>query len=104
MRPEEEGKLIEQQNRGAAAENALNLVHEAFEDVKKQMFDAWMASPLRDEKGREKLWISTTLLSRVENVIRKRVMDGQLARAELEALRKAGERRFALPTLGQPFI
>jgi hypothetical protein len=43
------------------------------------MFDAWMASPLRDSEGREKLWLSTTLLTRVEDVLRKRVMNGKVA-------------------------
>jgi hypothetical protein len=89
----DEGKMIADQVSGAAAEQALSTVHEAFEDVRKQMFDAWMASPLRDSEGREKLWLSTTLLTRVEDVLRKRVMNGKVAAKELEALRNTAERK-----------
>lgn len=87
----DEGKLIEQQNEGAAADAALRTLSGAFDDVKRQLFEAWMASGARDETGREKLWISTTLISRVEDVLRRRVVNGQIAAKELEALRNAGE-------------
>lgn len=93
----DEGKLIVEQVSGVAADQALRTVHEAFEDVRKQMFDAWMASPMRDTAGREKLWLSTTLLTRVEDVLRKRVMNGKIAERELEAIRNAAERKKLFP-------
>ena|ERR1700761_5547887 len=91
MKPEQHAKMIADANRGADAERALKVVAEAFEDVKKQLFEAWMASGARDEAGREKLWLSTTLLSRVQTVLENRVFNGQIAQRELSALQQAGE-------------
>jgi hypothetical protein len=87
----DEGKLIADQVKGADAERALQIVGEAFSELKKQMFDAWVASSTRDEAGREKLWIATTQLSKVEDLLRKRVMNGRIAERELDAIRKAAE-------------
>lgn len=94
-----EDKLIAQVNTGVAAEKALDVVAEAFAELKGKMFEAWVASDTRDEAGREKLWISTTLLSKVEEILRKRVVNGRFADKELEAIRKAAEQKklFGIP-------
>jgi hypothetical protein len=89
----DEGKLIAEADKGVAAENALKITGEAFSELKKQLFDAWLASETRDEAGREKLWIATTQLSKVEDLLRKRVMNGRIAEREIDAIRKAAEQK-----------
>jgi hypothetical protein len=89
----EEHKLHEQMQRGAASEAALRELGTAFDDVKAEIARAWMESPPRDDAGREKLWLATTLLTRVETVLRNRAANGQVAKAELESLRRTGERK-----------
>jgi hypothetical protein len=88
-----EDKLTADVDAGAAAARALEVTGEAFAELKQQMFDAWLASDTRDEAGREKLWIATTTLSKVEGLLRKRVMNGRVAECEIEAIRKAAERK-----------
>lgn len=94
-----EDKLIADADAGAAAARALEITGEAFAELKQQMFDAWLASDRRDEAGREKLWIATTTLSKVEGLLRKRVMNGRVAEREIDAIRQAAERKklFGVP-------
>jgi hypothetical protein len=94
-----EDKLVADLDKGALAQKALEVVGEAFAELKQQMFAAWMASDARDEMGREKLWISTTVLSKTEDLLRKRVMNGRVAERELDAIRKAAEQKkiFGVP-------
>lgn len=80
-----------QQARGVAAEQAWRVVGEAFEKVKKQYVDAWQGTNPRDNAGREKLWVATTVVSAVERHIRQCVEDGKVAEKQLVLLRKAGE-------------
>lgn len=86
-----ENKLIADQNAGAAARSDLLAVGDAFDEVKGNLFAAWMRTAPRDDTGREKLWVATTLLTQVEKVLRNRVSNGQVAEVELEAIRKAGD-------------
>lgn len=90
MTEDNEGKLISQQKSGAEAEQELRATGEAFAEVKKEFFAAWMASAPRDESGREKLWVATTILTQVEKILRNRVANGKVAQIELDAIRKAG--------------
>lgn len=92
----DEDKLTADADKGAAAARALEVTGEAFAELKKQMFDAWVASGTRDEAGREKLWIATTQLSKVEELLRKRVMNGRVAEREIDAIRKEAERKKVL--------
>src|ERR1700761_6233468 len=86
----DENRLTEQMAKGALADAALREVGSAFDEIKREIAAAWMESAPRDDAGREKLWLATTLLTRVENVLRTRMANGHVAKAELDALRKAG--------------
>lgn len=86
-----ENKLIAQQVAGVAADQDLRAVGSAFDDVKAELFAAWMATAPRDDTGREKLWIATTILTNVEKVLRRRVDNGRVAEKDLDLIRKAGE-------------
>lgn len=98
----DENKLIADQNAGAAAHATLETMGEAFAEVKKQFTDAWLSTAALDDKGREKLWLATTIVSRVEKILRTRVANGRIAEKEIEAIRKAGEpkRVFGIPVGG----
>lgn len=86
-----EDRLHSQLTAGMAADQALATVGDAFAEVKQQLTEAWLGTKAMDQAGREKLFLATTLLSRVETVLRNRVSNGKIAEAELEALRKTNE-------------
>lgn len=86
-----EAKLIEQRNKGAAADVELRVTGESFVGLRKQLFDAWLVTDPRDQAGREKLWLATSMLTRVENMLRGHVQNGRVAQKELDAIRKTGE-------------
>lgn len=92
----DEAKLIAAQNSGGAADQALKTVGEAFADVKRELTEAWLATPARDAEGREKLWLSAALLNRVEKILRTRVVNGRVAEKEIEALRRKAEKEASL--------
>jgi hypothetical protein len=92
----EEDKLILQRNKGVDADRELREVGSAFEEVKKRLVSAWMETNPRDEAGREKLWVATTILAQVETVLRTHVANGTVADKELERLKRAGEPKFRL--------
>jgi hypothetical protein len=87
----DEGKLRTQLNAGIAADRELKQTAEAFGKLREEYTKAWMVSDARDTAGREKIWLATTILTRVEEMLRTTVTNGRVAEKELEALRKAGE-------------
>lgn len=87
----DEGKLNEQRNRGAAAENDLRVTGESFKALRAEYGKAWEGSDPRDTAGREKLWLATTILTKVEEALRAHVANGKIAQKELDAIRNAGE-------------
>jgi hypothetical protein len=86
-----EDKLNTALSLGMAAAAELGVLAKAFEAVKSQYTDGWLLSDPRDDAGREKLWVATTILSRVEHQLRQYVSDGKVAERNIEELRKAGE-------------
>lgn len=93
----DEGKLHEQIKDGNAAQHELRLTDEAFRTLNAEYIDAWRNSDARDTAGREKLWLASTILSRVEARLKRIVQDGVVAAKEIERnqhlreLREAGE-------------
>lgn len=72
-------------HRGEQAARLLNepLMVEAFATIRQELNDQWQNSPARDVEGREKLWLSQKLLSRVEGHLRNVLETGQIAQATL---------------------
>lgn len=75
MTPEEEVQ------RGLDAERLLRepLLVEAFEILETEYTRAWQTSPVRDVDGREKLFLTQLMLTRVKDHLRIAMQDGQLA-------------------------
>jgi|GEM_PF-896400 len=94
----DEGKLIEQQNLGATATAELSTMGKAFEEVRAEFVNMWMASGPRDQDAREKAWLATTILTRVENLMRGYASNGRVAKQQLDEIRKAGQpkKRFGI--------
>ena len=74
---------------------------QAFDDIERELIEAWKTSPQRDVEGREKLHLSLTLLNKVKSCITTTLETGKLAQLELkhkqsitERLRGAGSMLF----------
>jgi hypothetical protein len=86
-----EHKLLKDQEQGYVAEDNLRSLGDAFKVLRGAYVTAWENTDPRDSIGREKLWIATTLLSKVEGQMRSYVTNGKLATKALEEIRRAGE-------------
>lgn len=71
--------------RGIKAQQILNdqLVIDAFQAVKDEVYKQWQSSPARDAEGREKLFLMLKAQERVEAHLRSVMETGQLADATL---------------------
>jgi hypothetical protein len=71
--------------RGHQAQAILDdpLYQEAFDAVRKEITRQWQNSPARDAEGREKLWLSSKLLDRLEAHLTSVMESGKLAKATL---------------------
>lgn len=80
MSPEEELQ------RGHEAERLLAhpLIKEAFETIEKEVIERWQNSPAADANGREKLWLTLKLLTRVRTHLESVMASGKLAEATLK--------------------
>lgn len=90
MTPEEEVQ------RGLDAERLLRepLLVEAFEKLDKEYTRAWQTSPVRDVEGREKLFLTQLLLTRVRDHLRITMESGQLTqkRSLADKARQLGQK------------
>lgn len=93
VEPAIDPKLYAAVEKGAIAQNELRLTNEAYEEVKHRLQLKWLSTQAHDTAGREKLWLSTCLLSQVQNVMLRHVRDGQIAEKEIEAIRKAAKHK-----------
>lgn len=91
MTPDNENKMIAARNRGVSSEIELRVTGESFKALREEYVKAWAGSDPRDTTGREKLWLATTIISKVEEMLRTHVSNGKVAERELDAIRKAGE-------------
>lgn len=87
----DEGKLHEQANLGSKADAELNVLGKAFSEVRAELAKAWAASGPKDNDAREKMWLASTLLTRVENIMRGYVANGEFAKKQIDQIRSAGE-------------
>lgn len=80
-----EMSLEEKVLRGQRAEQLLAdpILNEAFEAVKKELFDAWATTPARDTDAREWLWMLLQASTRFESIFRGIVDTGKLAREDI---------------------
>lgn len=87
----DEGKLLADVSKMHAAGQDLRTVGTAFDDLRQEYFKVWQGTDPRDDKGREKLWVASTILTQVENSLRKTIANGRIAQADIERIRKAAE-------------
>lgn len=75
----------EEVRRGHEARRLLEnpLLIEAFKTIELELLTAWSESPAGDEKGREKLWVMTKLLNRVEQHVKSVALTGEMAQRSL---------------------
>lgn len=71
--------------RGHQAQAILDdpLYIEAFETVRSEIETQWRNSPARDAEGREKLWLSSKILDRLEQHLKSVMDSGKMAKATL---------------------
>jgi hypothetical protein len=74
----------------------------AFAAIEQEYIEAWKNSPARDRDGRESLWTTVKLLHKLKGTLEASMMDGRLARIELEHQERilAEERRHGLGLAG----
>jgi hypothetical protein len=87
----DEGKLLSAVSTMNAAEQELRVVGSAFKKLHDEYFLAWKNTNPRDDKGREKLWVATTILTAVEKSLRSTIANGRVAQADLDRIRVSGE-------------
>lgn len=77
--------LDDENRRGDEARRILQepLLVEAFDEIEKELTQAWMQSPARDAEGREKTWLMVKLLHRVHGHLESVMANGQMAKATL---------------------
>ncbi|MEN9885683.1 MAG: hypothetical protein RL758_261 [Pseudomonadota bacterium] len=69
----------------------------AFELLKQELRERWESSPARDAEGREKLWLMTSLLNKLQVMLQTTLETGQLAELDLK------HRRTVLERMKSPF-
>lgn len=77
----------EEVRRGYEAQRLLEnpLFIEAFKTIELELLTAWHESPAKDETGRERLWVMTNLLNRVESHVKSVALTGELAKKSIAA-------------------
>lgn len=69
------------------------LLVEAFEETRKEYIAAWEKTPVRDDKGREMLWLMVRTLDKVKGHLLTVMEGGKLAERELADLQEKGKLR-----------
>ena len=77
-----EQKVYDGQRAKEVLENEV--FQSVFDDIEKELHESWKSSPVRDEAGREKLFLMTMLLNKVRQSIMVTLETGTLAKAELQ--------------------
>lgn len=65
---------------------------QAFKDIEQELIEKWKTSPVRDEAGREKLFLMLSMLGNVEKCLKQTLDSGKLAAKELEYQKSLMER------------
>ena len=84
--------------RGREAAQLLEhpLLVEAFASIRKDLHGNWMAAPVRDAEGRERIWLMTKMLERLESAIRMHVDTGKMAARQITDLEEKKKRPLGL--------
>ena len=82
-----EGKLLEEQDRGAQAESLLRnpILVEAFDVLTETYLSAWKESPVKAEEDRERLFLMCKNLLAVRAHLEEIVNTGKLANLKLNS-------------------
>ncbi len=78
-------ELGKRQSRGGQAYEILHsdLVRETFDYLESEYLKAWRTSAVKDEKGRENLFLAIRVLDHVRSHLHKLVSDGKVASQDL---------------------
>tara|TARA_Y100000592_G_scaffold66311_1_gene103107 strand:+ start:1231 stop:1500 length:270 start_codon:yes stop_codon:yes gene_type:complete len=85
-----EAKLRTQQERAAHAERLLKdpLLQEAFEKLNDEFLRTWRQTDVNDTQARERIYNLCTALDAIKQQIASVVVDGKIAKMNLEQLEK----------------
>ncbi|OOG11289.1 hypothetical protein [Pseudomonas sp. C9] len=64
----------------------------AFESIEQEYTNAWRTSPVRDEEGREKIYLTLLLLAKLKATITHSLETGKLADLELQHRKTLADR------------
>jgi hypothetical protein len=72
-------------DRAAKAQGLLDneLLAESFTALRAEYIRAWEATAARDQDARERLWVATTVLTKVRGHLETMISDGKVASAQL---------------------
>jgi hypothetical protein len=63
-----------------------------FQDIEKELFTEWTNSPVRDQEGREKIFLSLKMLQKLHLTLQTSLETGKLAMMEVEHQRSLADR------------
>jgi hypothetical protein len=66
------------------------LLNEILDDLEKQIITKWEATPPRDKKAREQLWLFYVAAKRLRNALKSCFETGEMAKVQIE--RSIGEK------------
>ena len=90
---DEETKLRADLAVAAAAEDALDMLGEAFATLEGEYVKAWKTTPARDGEARERLWQAVQIVGKVEAHLRALAAGRRLAERQLAEIARFGERQ-----------
>jgi len=79
---------------GARAKDVLDneVFQQVFDDIEKELFQAWTESPARDAEGRERIHQYLAMLRKVKAHLTTTMETGALAKLDLEHKKTMSER------------
>jgi len=91
---DDEFTLRRQLDRAAKARAILDneMLTEAFATLRQAYLDAWEATAPRDQDARERLWMATTVLTKVAGHLETVLTDGKIASQQLAFMDAEQER------------
>lgn len=94
MNHETEAQLRSEASRGMRANELFQdeLIVEAFTTLENRLMQEWADSPVRDQEGRERLWLMLKLLKNVGGHLKEIAQTGKLAAIQLEQERTIAQR------------
>ncbi|TGN75958.1 hypothetical protein EOW77_0032340 [Bradyrhizobium yuanmingense] len=92
---ETEDRLALAASRGSHAQSLMNdeLLAECFKNLEEAYIATWRSTNFDDVQGREKLFIAINVIGKVKEQLGRVAANGELAKAEIEELVRAAERK-----------